>query len=160
MFTRTYGLVAILGSLVVASCGSGGGNTVNNKCTPNTVSVPGMMNDPCPQTGTACAAAGMVATSMCQANGTWSLMCACTAPLSGAAGGTGGKTCGNGKIDTGEMCDPLAPMPMNLTCAAMNLGQGTVSCDAATCRPNTQMCHMMMMGGGGNGGGGHGGSGR
>jgi hypothetical protein len=92
-----------------------------------------MMCDPCPQTGTMCAAAGGSAVTTCLANGTWDGNgCTCV-----PAGGS--STCGNNLIDTGEQCDGANLNGMS--CQTMMPGStGTLSCDPTTCMLNATMC--------------------
>jgi hypothetical protein len=49
-------------------------------CTPGEMSVPHSAHDPCPQTGTACAMANMLAISTCGPDRKYSLVCACVPP--------------------------------------------------------------------------------
>jgi hypothetical protein len=121
---------------VVAGNGSG-------MCSPGMKSTPGSLDDPCPQTGTACAQAGMFAVSTCQADGTWSLMCACV---------PGGSSCMGFRCNDGS-CLPITTRcngvtecksgddelgcPMMMSCTGFRCADGTClpavfRCDGVT----------------------------
>jgi hypothetical protein len=150
MYTRAYSLVVVsvfLTSLGIAGCGSGTkGGGPSTSCMPGTMSMPHAANDPCPQVGTACAMAGMVAVSTCQMNSTWSLQCACLPAGSGGgvAGASGGTLCGT----PAQQC--IAGGMVTANCMTLGMGTGAVTCDPATCKFNTSMCRAATGGGAGN----------
>jgi hypothetical protein len=91
-----------------------------------------------------------MAVSMCQADGVWSLDCACV-PRNGTGTGSGGTAstppvamCGNGVKEGTEQCDGTAP-----TCESMGMGAGMTMCTS---------CRIVMMCGSGTGMGGSGGT--
>jgi len=146
MYSR---VTLVLGfALIVCSAACGGSKsngTGSASCTPNTMSVPRSVGDPCPQNTTVCPAAmGYVAVSTCSATGTWSTMCACvlasTLGSTGTSGnGAGASGCGNGMIDPAtEKCDGSALGGQ--TCATLMPGtMGTLKC-ASNCNFDTTMC--------------------
>ena len=170
MWKRVYGVVSLGMFLCAAGCGGGADSSSSSSntldtCAAGTMSMPTGMPpaDPCPQSGTACANAGMVAVATCGADGHWmknpagAITCACVQRTgftnSGAAGTNGASTCGNGMIEaiSGEQCDGIALN--NATCASLGLGMGLLSCNPQTCQYDTSMC---MQGAGATGMGGSG----
>lgn len=152
-----WSLLVLTCALVACGDDSGGGG--GDKCMDGEESVPGAKGDPCPQTGTECAAKGGKAIACC-AGGSWALsamgsvQCDCettTSPVT-CGGGSSSGMCGNGKIDSGEQCDGTM-LGATSTCMAMNMGMGVLSCDPMTCRYDTSMCSGMGMTGGTGGGG-------
>ncbi len=101
--------VAIASLLLIASCGDDGGAN----CTPGAQSEPGGAGDPCPQTGTDCAAVGGSAIATC-----------------GEGGAYGDCTCVQGQCV--GVCIPA-------TCESLGMGTGMATCNAA-CVLDTTMC--------------------
>ena len=161
-----YKRVSVVVGLIVgaAACGGddsgSGSSSASLMCTVGSTSTPGATGDPCPQTGTACAQAGMIAVTTCGPDGTWkkdatgNILCDCV-PRGGAGttagAGTGGTSgfantaastaprCGDGMITPPEQCDGA-----NLnqaTCTTLGAGTGMLTCDPTMCRYNTSMCH-------------------
>jgi hypothetical protein len=137
--------------------------------TPGSPGDPCPQNDPmCPSmpgayTGpqAACSGHGCVALSNCLPNHTWNTMCTCqpnggsSVPPAGGTGGTGGggggaagmpaqmgPRCGDGVVQSGEACESGVAITAN--CASLNMGTGTLACDATTCMYDTSMCSGEM----------------
>lgn len=71
--------------------------------------------------------------------------------------------CGNGTIETGEMCECPAGasspcVVRDKDCSALMAGTGTLLCDPGTCMYVDDMCHSGAGGTGGSGGSGSGGT--
>lgn len=167
MYSRTLGLVAAA-SLVFAACGSDDGGSGGGTCTGTEMSVPGQVNDPCPQNSPACVAAGGKAYATCE-NGHWPKMCECIT----GSGQTGSMTMPS--TAAAAVCGDTVITPPNEACDRTNLngatcqtlgynGGGTLLCNPTTCNYDTIMCRMTSTtssgagtsGGAGRGGGGSG----
>jgi hypothetical protein len=100
-------LVVTFSVLFVAGCGGGGVTAAPAKCTPLTMSVPGMLSDPCKQIGTICPGMGIAS---CGADGVWS-QCICgggpAATGTNSPAVTAMSHCGNNIVETnmGEQCE-------------------------------------------------------
>ena len=147
MYTRgsVLGVLAVL-SVLAAGCGGDDSGAAANAaaatCDPMVQT--GMQQGPCPQNEPQCPSTMYTAVTTCMPNGRWNTSCSCvlTSSLQGPQAGAGGAaTCGNGRVDPGEQCDPAAAM--TATCAQMMPGStGTITCNAAgTAAP----CTLKMM---------------
>ena len=179
---RTTNLVGAV-SLLFAACG-GDEASPGSQCTGNELSVPGQVNDPCPQDSPMCVAAGGKAYATCM-DGAWSKKCECVTSSSGvpmtnsmsspvtttpstpvtntmSRPPMAAAVCGDGQITAPtEACDK-----MNLngaSCQSLGFtGGGTLLCSPTTCSYDTTMCRMTMATGSGagtSGGAGMGGGG-
>lgn len=130
----------LAGCLVSLGCGSGaaGGGPI---CTVGEESIPGQVDDPCPQTGTGCSDAGGSAYTVCTPEGIWAPACQCRLASSNTQA-----TCGNSVREGSEQCDgnDLG----GGTCAMAN-GAGTLLCDSTTCTYDFSMCTSSGVGGNG-----------
>jgi hypothetical protein len=155
--------LVVLAAVSLFACGDDAASGGGTMCMDGAKSMPGAAGDPCPQSGTACAAQAGKAVACC-AGTSWAIdpmtmrtKCQCeTTAVPVTCGAGGAATCGNGMIDATEQCDGTMLGAMG-TCMALGMGSGTLSCDPTTCRYDMSMC-MGMTNTGGTGGGGTGGS--
>ena len=144
------------------ACGDTAGAGGGAQCMDGAKSMPGMAKDPCPQTGTMCAATAGHAVACCAGtmwakNAMGTINCQCETATHAVTCAAGGFSCGNGVIDTasGEQCDGMM-LGATGTCMALGMGMGVLSCDPSTCRYDTSMCAGATPTGGTSGGGGTG----